>query len=130
MLVKELMTSRVISVGSRKSIEFALKVMCENSIRRLPVIDDGRLTGMIVQHDIEKAMSRPGVIPETPVDWVMNKPVLSISANADIVEAVRLLKDRKISGLPVLEGGKVIGIISESDILEVFIDLMEKEREK
>ena len=68
--VKDIMTSRVISIESRKTIGDALELMVENGIRRLPVLAQGTLVGMIVQHDIEKALRSPGFVLETPVDWV------------------------------------------------------------
>ena len=99
--------------------------MHEHGIRRLPVTVDGKLVGMIVEHDIEKAMRRPGVIPQTPVDWIMTKKVITANAEEEITIAVQKLIKYKISGLPVVEGEQLIGIISEMDILKAFIDLIE-----
>ena len=123
--VKDLMTRQVISINDRLSIEEALQKMHEHGIRRLPVTVDGKLVGMIVEHDIEKAMRRPGVIPQTPVDWIMTKKVITANAEEEITIAVQKLIKYKISGLPVVEGEQLIGIISEMDILKAFIDLIE-----
>ena len=122
--VKDLMTRQVISINDRLSIEEALQKMHEHGIRRLPVTVDGKLVGMIVEHDIEKAMRRPGVIPQTPVDWIMTKKVITANAEEEITIAVQKLIKYKISGLPVVEGEQLIGIISEMDILKAFIDLI------
>ncbi|MGE5396165.1 MAG: CBS domain-containing protein [Chitinophagales bacterium] len=125
MKVSEIMTSPAITVTARHSLKGALIVMRENNLRRTPVVQDGELVGMIVQHDIEKALQRPGTIPETPVEWVMTKkPLYSVSPDDDIVEAARIMKDFKISSLPVISNGNVEGIISETDILGLFIELM------
>ena len=123
--VKDLMTRQVISINDRLSIEEALQKMHEHGIRRLPVTVDGKLVGMIVEHDIEKAMRRSGVIPQTPVDWIMTKKVITANAEEEITIAVQKLIKYKISGLPVVEGEQLIGIISEMDILKAFIDLIE-----
>ena len=125
--VKDIMTSRVIIIESRKTIGDALELMVENGIRRLPVLAQGTLVGMIVQHDIEKALRSPGFVLETPVDWVMNKDVVTVAAEADLREAIKLLLKHKISGLPVMENGQMAGIISETDILRLCCTLLDEQ---
>ncbi|WP_054695384.1 CBS domain-containing protein [Syntrophomonas palmitatica] len=122
MQVKDIMITRVITVNNRKSIADALAIMNDMNIRRLPVMEGNRLVGMIVQHDIEKAMHRPGIIPETPVEWIMSKRPVAVAPEDDIIRAAELLITHKISGLPVLDNGELVGIISEIDILKLFIE--------
>lgn len=126
MKVHELMVASVITIQSRKSLQCALDLMVESNVRRLPVVASGIVIGMIVQHDIEKALRAPEVLPETPVDWVMTKKVISIHPEADLREAIRLLIDHKISGLPVMDGSKLVGIISETDILRLCIKMLDE----
>lgn len=128
MKVKDIMITEVVSIESRKSIENALELMVENNIRRLPVLAHGNLIGMIVQHDIEKALRSPEIIWDTPVDWVMSKKVVTVTAQAELTAAINLLIKHKISGLPVMENGVMVGILSETDILVLCIKLLnEKE---
>ena len=77
--IREIMSSPVITVSPRNSIQEALEIMRENDTRRLPVTDGGKLVGILVQHDIEKALRSPGRIPHTPVEWVMTKRVHYVS---------------------------------------------------
>jgi len=119
MKVKDLMTTELITVDSRKSIDYALRLMREYNIRRLPVVEGGRLLGMIVQHDIEIALRRQEVIPETPVDWIMTKKLWTTTPEADLTEAIDELITHKISALPVLEGSSLVGLISEIDVLRM-----------
>lgn len=119
MKVKDLMTTSLITVDSRKSIAYALTLMQEHNIRRLPVVEGGRLLGMIVQHDIEIALRRQEVIPETPVDWIMTKKLRITRPEADLLEAIDELIKHKISALPVMDGDKLVGLISEIDILRM-----------
>ncbi|QGT98847.1 CBS domain protein [Candidatus Syntrophocurvum alkaliphilum] len=126
MKVKDVMQTNVITVDARKSIDGALCIMNENKIRRLPVLENDKLVGLIVQHDIEKAIRRPGIIPETPVEWVMTKNPWVIGPDDDVVDAAILLKEKKISGLPVIESDQLVGIISDFDILELFIKIMQE----
>ncbi|MGI6435011.1 MAG: CBS domain-containing protein [Syntrophomonadaceae bacterium] len=128
MKVKDIMITEVISIESRKSIKNALELMVENNIRRLPVLAQGNLIGMIVQHDIEKALRSPEIIWDTPVDWVMSKKVITVSAQADLTEAINLLVKHKISGLPVLENGVMVGILSETDLLILCIELLNEKQ--
>jgi acetoin utilization protein AcuB len=119
------MTSEVITVRARVSLQEALHIMREHNFRRLPVVESGRLVGMVVQHDIEKALRQPGMVPEAPVEWVMTRDPLSIGPDDDIVLAALLLKDHKISGLPVMEDGRLVGIITDTDLLQAFIEVMQ-----
>ena len=124
--IKDIMSSPVITVSPRNSIQEAIEIMRENDTRRLPVIDRGKLVGMLVQHDIENALRSPGRIPQTPVEWVMTKKVHYVSPEQTITEAARVMKARKISALPVMESGKLVGIITDTDLLQFLIDLMEQ----
>jgi CBS domain-containing protein len=124
MQVIDVMTKAIISIESRKTINDALELMVENNIRRLPVLAQGSLIGMIVQHDIEKALRSPEVVCDTPVDWVMTKKVITVSADADLSEAIELLLKNKISGMPVVQDGRVVGILSETDILRLCQQLL------
>ena len=124
--VRDVMSSPVITVSSRNSIQEALEVMRENDTRRLPVVDRGKLVGMLVQHDIEKALRSPGRIPQTPVEWVMTKKVSHISPDEDVATAARLMKSQKISALPVIDGDRLVGIVTDTDLLEVLIKLLEQ----
>jgi CBS domain-containing protein len=120
--VKELMSAPAITVSSRNSIQEALEIMRDSNIRRLPVVEGRQLVGILVQHDIEKGLRRPGVICEAPVEWVMTPaPVHTVSPDHDVVEAATVMKERKISVLPVVEGGRLVGIITDTDILGLFI---------
>lgn len=124
--IREIMSSPVITVSPRNSIQEALEIMRENDTRRLPVTDGGKLVGMLVQHDIEKALRSPGRIPHTPVEWVMTKRVHYVSPEDTVIEAARLMTDYKISALPVLDSGALVGIVTDTDLLHLLIRLIEE----
>jgi len=100
--------------------------MRENDTRRLPVTDGGKLVGMLVQHDIEKALRSPGRIPHTPVEWVMTKRVHYVSPEDTVTEAARLMTHYKISALPVLDSGALVGIVTDTDLLHLLVRLIEE----
>ena len=126
MKVKDIMIKEVFAIDDRKPISMALALMHEKGIRRLPVLADGKLAGIIVQHDIEKAFNRPGVIAETPVDWIMTKHPITVSPEDDLIVAARIMITNKISGLPVMDGNSLVGLVSEIDILKILVDVLEK----
>ena len=124
--IREIMSSPVITVSPRNSIQEALEIMRENDTRRLPVTDGGKLVGILVQHDIEKALRSPGRIPHTPVEWVMTKRVHYVSPKQTVTDAARLMTVYKISALPVIDSGNLVGIITDTDLLHLLIRLMEQ----
>lgn len=125
--VSEVMSSPVVTISARNSLQECLDIMRENNVRRLPVVEGSKLVGIIVQHDIEKALRSPGRISQTPVEWVMTKTELFVVSPEDnIIDAARLMKVRKISALPVEEGGDLLGIITDTDLLGMLIKLLEQ----
>jgi predicted transcriptional regulator len=81
----------------------------------MPVIQDGRLVGFICDHDLRHFTDRLG---ETKVSAAMVRDVVSIGPAAEISEAVKLMRDHKITALPVVENAGVVGMLTTSDILE------------
>ena len=128
------MTKNPFAVKKSVSVSDAREIMKKEKIHRLPVIDDqGRLVGIITEKDI--LYSSPS--PATTLDvWEMSallakltvgetmtaKPVFC-GADIPVEEAARLMSDNDIGGLPVVEDGILVGIITESDIFEIFIEL-------
>ena len=130
--VKDYMSSTVISVTSDTPITQAHQVMKKNNIRRLPVIDDGNLEGMVTIGDVREASPSGATslsIWELNYLWsqikvanIMTKDVLTVRASEPIIHAAKIMYDSKVSGLPVVdEVGRVIGVITESDIFRMVI---------
>ncbi|MTV48946.1 CBS domain-containing protein [Heliobacillus mobilis] len=126
MNVGEKMVSPAITTGLTTPIRDALQVMTQKTVRRLPVVDHhDRLVGIIAFHDIDKAMRSAGIIPLTPVEWVMTKNPVYCEVQTPLADAVRLMRRYKVSLLPVLEGEKVVGILSVSDVLDLCAQLLD-----
>lgn len=124
MLVRDKMSSPVTTVCLQTTLHDAQILMAENDVGRLPILDEGKLVGIIAFNDIDRGLQSPGVIPEVPVEWIMARNPVTVDANQEIVEAVKLLVEHKIAGLPVMEDGKIVGIITETDILRCFIEML------
>ena len=125
MLVRDKMTIPVITGSRQTTLRDAQLLMVGNDVGRLPILDEGKLVGIIAFKDISRSLHSPGVIPEVPVEWIMARNPVTVNANQEIVEAVKLLIQHKIAGLPVMEEGKVVGIITETDILRYLLEILE-----
>jgi acetoin utilization protein AcuB len=110
-----------------------MKLIQGHHIRRLPVVDGDTLVGIVSERDLLRAMPSPATslsvweIPELLnrllVREVMTRHVVVVHAETPIQEAAQLMVDHKIGGLPVVDDGRVVGVITETDIFRVFVGL-------
>jgi len=105
----------------------AQKVMKENNIRRIPVVDKGKLVGIVTKHDLLEASPSPAtslsvfelnyLLAKMKVKEIMKKNPLTLGPDTPFEEALRLGQEKKIGSFPVVENGKLVGITTESDII-------------
>ncbi|GAA3856804.1 CBS and ACT domain-containing protein [Tessaracoccus defluvii] len=134
MFVKQRMTANPFTVTPDVSIPDALAVMEEHGVRHLPVVDAGAVVGVISRNDIAAASPSKAttlsaqeatyLISKLRVAKVMSRPAVVISPDALLEEAATVLRDGKIEMLPVVADGALVGVITESDILDAFIDIL------
>lgn len=123
MKVKNWIKREPVTIPRTAKLQDALELMKKHSIRHLPVVDDGQLVGFITESDIRQFFF-PSMVEDIPVHQVMVINPITINANASIEMAARLIHDYKIGGLPVLDKKKLVGVITASDLLSAFIDVM------
>jgi len=123
MKVKNWINREPVTIQRTAKLQDALELMKKHSIRHLPVVDDGQLVGFITESDIRQFFF-PSMVEDIPVHQVMVLNPITINANASIEMAARLIHDYKIGGLPVLDKKKLVGVITASDLLSAFIDVM------
>ena len=123
MHVKKRMVRKLITIPPQTNILNALKVMRDNSIRHLPVVDGGNLVGFVTEGDLRQA-SLLSMVDKVSIEDVMIKDPVTIAPDASLEEAAKLIYSHKIGGLPVVKGKKLVGIITIVDILQAFIQLM------
>ncbi len=135
MFVDKRMSHPVITVKPDVPIHDALNLMHKESIRRLPVVDDrGRMIGIVSEMDILHAEPSDAtslsvwelnyLLSRISVGDVMTRDVVSVAADTPIEEAARIMADSKIGGLPVMRGDDLVGIITETDLFKVFLELL------
>ncbi|MEK6753156.1 MAG: CBS and ACT domain-containing protein [Chloroflexota bacterium] len=128
------MSHPVITVSPETPIHDVLVMFKKEHIRRAPVIKDGKLIGIVSERDLLNASPSPVtslsvwemnyLISKVTVKQVMSKKVKTIDVNTPIEEAARIMADSKIGGLPVLRSGKVVGMITETDLFKILLELM------
>ena len=135
MLVRERMSTKPVTIGADAPITEALRVMRQSQVRRLPVVNDaGRVVGIVSEKDLLYASPSPAtslsiyemhtMLTQLPVTEVMTKDIITVTADTPLEEAARIMADNKIGGLPVMENGRLVGIITETDIFKVFLELL------
>jgi CBS domain-containing protein len=123
MLVRNRMSRPAVTVRQDADFQKALSLMQEKKLRRLPVVDDdGRLVGIVVERDLLVAAMRY-LQSRVEIGDVMTRNVVSVGPDTDLNEVARTMLERKIGGLPVVEDGRLVGIITESDIFKRFVEL-------
>ena len=134
MLVGERMSKPVITISPDMPISEALNLMKKEHIRRAPVVKDGKLAGIVSDKDLLNASPSPVttlsiwemnyLLSKVTVDQVMTNNVMTVTEDTPIEQAARIMADNKIGGLPVMRNGHVAGIITETDLFKVFLELL------
>lgn len=130
MLVKQVMSRNVSSVSPDTAIRDALAITTANRFRHLPVLDNDRLVGIISDRDLRNAMpstlfeNHTELVDGTPVSAIMTRDVLTAHPLDFIEDAAQILYEKRIGCLPVISGSKLVGIITERDILHRMVEMM------
>ena len=135
MLVRERMSQPVITIQPEMSIMDAHALMQKEHIRRMPVINRwNRLIGIVTEKDLLHAEPSDAtsldvwevhyLLSKITVEEVLTRDVITITEDTPIEEAARIMADNKIGGLPVLREGKLVGIITETDLFMIFLEML------
>jgi acetoin utilization protein AcuB len=134
MFVGERMSHPVIAIPPDTPIVDALNLMKRERIRRAPVVKEGKMVGIISDKDLLNASPSQAtslsiwemnyLLSKIKVKDVMTKEVLTVQEDTPIEEAARIMADNKIGGLPVMRDGHVVGVITETDLFKIFLELM------
>jgi acetoin utilization protein AcuB len=135
MLVGERMSHPVISVEPDTPVQEALNMMHREHVRRFPVTDEhGHLVGIVAERDLLHASPSDAtslsvwelnyLLGKIVVKEVMAKDVITVTEDTLLETAARIMADRKIGGIPVLRDKKVVGIITETDLFKIFLEVM------
>ena len=135
MLVGDRMTPRPTTATEDTSVDKALRTMRDEKIRRLPILDKhGRLVGIVSELDLMKSSPSPAttlsiweipyLLSQIKMRDIMTREVITVTEDTPLEEAARIMADRKIGGLPVMRDDKLVGIITETDLFKVFVEVL------
>ena len=136
MRIRALMIKDPITILKSASIKDALDLMTSHSIRHLPVInEDGELVGLLTHRDLLRVCvssiadisrkEQDALLRGIPAEQIMTAGVLTVSPNSDVRSAAELMLDRKIGCLPVVDGRKLVGILTEADFVRYLLEILQ-----
>ena len=135
MIVRDRMSLNPYTITADTPVEEALTRMRQVHVRRFPVLDkSGQLVGIVAEKDLLYASPSPAsslsiyemhyLLSKLTVSQVMTKDVVTIAEDTPVEDAARIMTDRKIGSLPVVRGGQLVGIITETDLFKLFLELL------
>jgi CBS domain-containing protein len=129
--VHDWMTPDPITAPPTMTLPEALEVMARHNIRRLPIVEKGKLIGMVTRGDLRGAQPSRAtslsifelhyLVGRITLDQIMTASPITVSPTTRVQDAARLMLQSKISGLPVVDEGRLVGIITESDIFRLVV---------
>ena len=136
--VAEIMTTDLVTIEPQNSVATAIRLMRQGQLRRLPVVQDGVLVGLVTSGDLRRITGLASILNDQsqdnflwqhiPVGNVMTRDPITLSPDVPITEAARLLVDHKLGGLPIIDEGHLVGIVTTSDLLHSMIGAYESHR--
>ena len=135
MLVGERMSTPVLTITPDVPVQDALARMRKDKVRRYPVVDKhGKLIGIVTNTDLMNASPSEAttlsvwevnyLLSKITVERVMTKDVITTCDDCPIEEAARIMADHKIGGMPVMRDGSLVGVITETDVFNIFLEML------
>ncbi len=134
MLVEDVMQRDVVTVTPGTTLPEALRLSRGRGVRHLPVTEGSRLVGIVSDRDLKRAMASPAtalerheltyLVEKVTMGEIMTRAVITLGPTLPVEEAARLMVKEKISAVPVSEQGRVVGIVTETDVPNVFVQAM------
>lgn len=131
--VRDWMTPKPMTISPSSPLRDAYWLMIENKVRRLPVMEGTQLVGIITLEDLRRAEPPTGIgldlvqiteaLSRITVRQLMTTDLKTIAIDAPLIDAAHMMLEHKVSALPVMEGNQLVGIITESDIFQAFVEL-------
>ena len=138
MKVSDRMTTDPVTVEADDPIRMAVDLVDEKQLRRFPVMKGGALVGIVTDRDLRNATASSVVLTErkyhdflldtVKIESIMSDHPRTISPDADLKEAARLILEIKVGGLPVVRDGKLVGIITETDLINTMLEQLPDDR--
>ena len=127
MFVQHVMISPVMTVDARATVSEALALLHGRLFRHLPVVRDGTLVGMVSDRDLQAARAGAAACDgvDARVEAIMHRDVVAATPRTSVEEASRLMLRHRIGALPVLDDGRLVGIVTQRDLLQMLVQVLE-----
>jgi acetoin utilization protein AcuB len=135
MNIRKRMQTEIVTLQVDEPLANAVEATSSERIRHLPILDGERLVGMVSDRDIKRALPSAviegnkaeydRVLNETPVRRIMRGSPITVGPTASLADVTRLMLDHRISAIPVVEGGKLVGLLTDTDVLQAFLEVLE-----
>ena len=132
-MIRDIMITEVTTLQRNDSLQLVKDIMTLGRVRHFPVMDDGKVVGVVSQRDLYKASlgsvmkygekAQRAFLEGIAVKEVMSDPPITVAPHASVQEAARLMMEKKVGCLPVLEGSKLVGIVTETDMLKLVAEM-------
>ncbi|HEV8640199.1 MAG TPA: CBS and ACT domain-containing protein [Methylomirabilota bacterium] len=134
MRVADVMQSKIVTISSQTTVPVAERLMHEHGVHHLPVVDNGLLLGIVSARDLARALPSPAtslarhevtsLLDRVTAKEIMSRPVIVVEPSRTLEDAVRLLRVEGISALAVTDAGRLVGLLTEADVLDAFLATM------
>lgn len=134
MRIAQWMKGPVHGIGSHETVRRAVALLRQLRVNQLPVIDNGKLVGIVTERDLRAALPPVPELPESPADregmpdpdhvrveTVMTANVLTLGPDDTVEQAARLMRRRRIGAIPIVENGRVVGMLTRSDVIDALL---------
>ena len=122
MRISDRMTSNPTAVGPKDTLRKAKALMDAGGFRRLPVVENDQLVGILSERDLRQHL---GYLDTTRVNAAMTASPMTVTPHSSVEDAARLMLEHKVGGLPVVQEGKLVGMVTTSDMLHALLDVIQ-----
>jgi len=127
---KELMTPTVVSVGPDATLKEVSELMDKQKIGSVVVIDNDKAVGIVTERDFATKIMIKSYLPDTKVSAVMSSPVIYVVPNQSVADIIDIMANKEIRKIPVIDNGKVVGIVSGTEFLRLFVRATDDDMKK
>ena len=127
---KEIMNPNIVSVGPNATLKEVSELMYKQKIGSVVVIDNDKAVGIVTERDFATKIMIKSYLPETRVSEVMSSPVIHVSPNQSVADIIDIMANREIRKIPVIDNGKLVGIVSGTEFLRLFVQSTDEDIKK
>jgi CBS domain-containing protein len=127
--IADVMSLRVVSVRPEESVQTAIARMLEENVGSVAVTEGSELVGIFTERDVLRLAGQGGGLGELRIGDVMTRKLVTVSPDDDALAAARLMSERKIRHIPVVQDGNVLGILGIRDVLRTLVERLWREHD-